>query len=151
MGAKTSADSTTVVTDSTTTERNRAVVEVHHTFSLLLSVPGRQTVEQTKRLLGLLVHGHIVSKFAALLSEGAGSIVNPLVTIDLLTAAGTGRCGDGGRAGENHGTGGGVRSGGNDVVDAVLLLTCRLLAHADWYTGKDEWSYYAGVKEMGKV
>lgn len=98
---------------------------MHHTLSLLLSVPGRQTVKQTKRLLSLLVRGHFMLELAALLSEGAGSIMNPLVTIDLLTAAsaidgGVGAC-------ERDRARGSVRSGSDDVVDVVLLLV-RILS-----------------------
>lgn len=75
---------------------------MHHTLSLLLPVPGRQAMEQAERLLSLLVHRHIMLELAALLSESAGSIVNPLVTVDFLTAADA--TGGGVRAGEDDGT-----------------------------------------------
>lgn len=71
-------------------------------------------MEQTERLLSLLVHWHFVLEFTPLLSEGAGSIVYPFVTVDLFTAAGA--IGGGGGAGEN------IRGGSDDVVDAILLL-----------------------------
>lgn len=91
---------------------------MHHTLSLLLAVPGRQTVKQTKRLLGLLIHGHFMLELAALLSEGAGSVMDPLVTVDLLTAAsaidgGVGAC-EGDRARCR------ARSGSDNVVNVVL-------------------------------
>lgn len=98
---------------------------MHHTLSLLLAVPGRQTVKQTKRLLSLLVHGHFMLELAALLSEGAGSIMDPLVTVDLLTAAsaidgGLGAC-------ESDRARGSARSGSDDIVDMVLCLV-RILS-----------------------
>lgn len=59
-------------------------------------------------------------KLAALLSEGTGSVMDPLVTIDLLTAAiaidsGIGAC-------KGDRTRGSSGSGSDDVVDTVLSL-----------------------------
>lgn len=77
-------------------------------------------MKQTEGLLSLFVHRHLVLELAALLSEGAGSIMNPFVTVDLLTPAGA--IGSGGRAGEDDGSRCDVGGGGDNVVDAVLLL-----------------------------
>lgn len=57
-------------------------------------------------------------ELAALLSEGAGSIVDPLVTIDLLTAASAIDSGVGACKGDR--TRDSSRSGSDDVVDTVL-------------------------------
>lgn len=66
-------------------------------------------------------------ELAALLSKGAGSIMDPLVAINLLTAAsdidgGVGAC-EGDRAR------GCVRSGSDDVVDVILSLVRILSVH----------------------
>lgn len=44
-------------------------------------------MEQAQALLGLAVAGHLVLELAALLGEGAGAVVDPLVTVDLLALA----------------------------------------------------------------
>lgn len=43
-------------------------------------------MKQAQRLLRSLVERHLVFVFAALLSKGAGAVVDPFVTIDLGSA-----------------------------------------------------------------
>lgn len=52
----------------------------------LLLPPGRVCMGQAQTPLGLSVVRHLVLVLAALLGEGTGSVVDPLVTVDLLTA-----------------------------------------------------------------
>ncbi len=55
------------------------------TISLSLFPPGRQSVKETKGMLCGLVHGHFVLEAAALLGEGAHTLVNPLVAVYLYS------------------------------------------------------------------
>ena len=50
-------------------------------------IPNRETMVETERHLSSLVHGHLVLILASELSESAYSLVDPLITVDLLTAA----------------------------------------------------------------
>ena len=140
--------STTSTSTSTATaggDADRAVVERGRRAVLLLGEellpPGRVAVEQAQHLLGLAVVGHLVLELAALLGEGAGAVVDPLVAVDLVAAVvvvGVGRsAGDGARGvavvdasggvGEDDGACGwaggamgAVGRGGDDGVNAVL-------------------------------
>lgn len=96
--------------------------------------PGWQAV-QAQRQLGGLVKGHLVLVAAAALGEGACSLVNPLVAVDLLLA---GCCWRGWLRGAS-------RDGGvsNNQVNGVLKLAGR-------YGGTISCSWDAGVKG-GKV
>lgn len=115
---------TATVADGTTTEGDRTVVVADHLLvGLLAAVPVGQASEETNRYLGLLVRGHLVEELAALLSEGAGAVVDPLVAVDFLTAGQARNQGtvaaaaaqdDGARAAV-------VGTSGDDGVDAVLL------------------------------
>lgn len=60
-------------------------------LGLLLFPPRRQAVEQPQRGLRGAVERHLVLEAAALLREGAGPLVHPLVAIDLVAAGGRGR------------------------------------------------------------
>lgn len=51
---------------------------------LLPLPPGRQTVKQTKGLLGRLVVWHLMLVPATLLGEGTDTFVNPLVAVLLI-------------------------------------------------------------------
>jgi hypothetical protein len=53
---------------------------------LVISPPLGEPMKQAQRLLRSLVEGHFVFVFATLLSKGAGTVVDPFVTIDLGSA-----------------------------------------------------------------
>lgn len=53
---------------------------------LVISPPLGEPMKQAQRLLRSLVERHLVFVFAALLSKGAGAVVDPFVTIDLGSA-----------------------------------------------------------------
>lgn len=65
-------------------------------LEVLLEVlpPLGEPVEEAERLLGGLVKGHLVLVLAALLGEGTGAVVNPLVTVDLGSPLLSGRSGN---------------------------------------------------------
>lgn len=72
---------------------NGTVIDGRHGALLLgeeLLPPDGVAVEQAQLLLGLLVVGHLVLELAALLGEGAGAVVDPLVAVDLVTPVGGG-------------------------------------------------------------
>jgi uncharacterized protein (DUF2342 family) len=71
----------------------------------VLAPPHGEALEQAERLLGILVEGHLMLVFTALLGEGADSLVDPLVTVDLLLA----------RSLERR------RAGSDDAIDAGLI------------------------------
>lgn len=115
-----------------------AVIDGSHGALLLgeeLLPPGGVSVEQAQLLLGLLVVGHLVLELAALLGEGAGAVVDPLVAVDLVAPAGGGGRGVGPDDGGGRGGGddGGASCGvavagdlllggaGDDGVDAGLF------------------------------
>lgn len=56
-------------------------------LSALLLPPGGVSMKQAQALLGLAVARHLVLELAALLGEGAGAVMDPLVTVDLLALA----------------------------------------------------------------
>jgi hypothetical protein len=71
----------------------------------VLAPPHGEALEETQRLLGVLVERHLMLVLAALLGEGADALVDPLVAVDLLLA----------RSLERR------RAGGDDTIDAGLL------------------------------
>lgn len=83
------SQATNDVSMSSTTNVNRTInhVDGHVLLSALLLPPGGISVEQAQALLGLAVAGHLVLELAALLGEGAGAVMDPLVTVDLLALA----------------------------------------------------------------
>lgn len=65
---------------------------------MLLFIPYRQALEETKRVLRRNVEGHLMFVPAPLLGEGADALVHPFVTVDFVFASparGAGRGGDG--------------------------------------------------------
>jgi hypothetical protein len=52
------------------------------------TVPVRQAMVETERLLSVAVHGHLMSVLATHLCEGTSTFMDPLVAKDLLTTAG---------------------------------------------------------------
>lgn len=65
-------------------------------LEVLLKVlpPLREPMEETERLLSRLVEGHLVLVLATLLGKGTGTIVNPLVAVDLGPSLLSRRSGD---------------------------------------------------------
>lgn len=61
------------------------IIQANVLLSTHLLPPARISVEQAQAVLALLVAGHLVLELAALLGEGAGTIVDPLVAVNLLT------------------------------------------------------------------
>ena len=56
------------------------------------SIPVRESVVEAKAYLGFLVSWHLMLVLASHLSEGTNTLVDPLITIDLLAALTKGRC-----------------------------------------------------------
>lgn len=82
-------------------------------------------MEQAEAVLRHAVVWHLVLVLAALLREGAGSVVDPLVAVDLGALLGVARGGRGNGDGSGGGSGGG--SGRcDDVVDAGLRRQNRV-------------------------
>lgn len=73
-------------------EVHRAVVNGKRALLVegLLLPPGWVSVEETQLLLGLSVVRHLVLVFAPLLGERTSAVVDPLVTVDLLSAGAAG-------------------------------------------------------------
>lgn len=57
--------------------------------AVLMLPPGWEAVEKTQAALGWNIHWHLVLVLATLLGEGADTVVNPLVAVDLLATTGT--------------------------------------------------------------
>lgn len=59
------------------------LLSLPHQLGLLSLVPSRQAMEQTEHVLSSPVIGHLMLVLAALLGEGTGTLVHPLVAEDL--------------------------------------------------------------------
>ena len=57
-----------------------------HGNAVCTTIPIWDAMVETKRHLSSLVHGHFVLIFAAHLSKGTDTLVQPLITVDLLSA-----------------------------------------------------------------
>lgn len=110
---------------SQATARNRngrigKLADRTHALGLHLLPPGGVAVEQAQLLLGLLVVGHLVLVLAALLGEGAGAVVDPLVAVDLDLLVARGGARDQAHAVHVGACGRGRRRRCDDAVDARL-------------------------------
>lgn len=81
---------TTIATAANVNSVLVMIIHRHALLGTLLLPPGRVPVEQAQALLRLAIGGHLVLKLAALLGEGTGAVVDPLVTVNLLAFATTG-------------------------------------------------------------
>lgn len=70
-------------------------------------------MEQAQTHLGLLVGRHLMLELAALLGEGAGAVVDPLVAVNLLALAQVVV------TGQDDGAAAGLASGGRGIDDDV--------------------------------
>lgn len=61
------------------------IIQANVLLSTHLLPPARISVEQAQAVLALLIAGHLVLELATLLGEGTGTIVDPLVAVNLLT------------------------------------------------------------------
>lgn len=91
------------IAQATAADLDKTIIHGHALLGALLLPPGGIPMEQTQALLGLAVARHLVLELAALLGEGAGAVVDPLVTVDLLALA---------TSGSNQGVAASARSNG---------------------------------------
>ena len=136
---------------TTGTETDRTIIDGQRALLLdrLLLPPARVSVEQAQLLLGLSVVRHLVLVLAALLGEGAGSVVDPLVAVDLLAPGAAAGAGAVAVLGQGTGRGSSVEAAGrqdegttagaggriDNRVDARLscgVVTCQPSERLKW-------------------